>query len=399
MVLVSLWNFLCMYLLFCAGVQTGEFSLGRLSMQVSPILALACEGSLLITQFSFCVTYFLFFLDCFAVAVQWFMHCAGPDLQSPMYSAVILLCLVAVLIPLCSIRRLDKLAKAALFADVLLLGCIAYVLADETRELLNHNAANDTTWFVGSAVGQSLGTSIFAFEGIGMVLPVAGCMQEPQDFRKVLLMVGLVLTTLYVTFGFMGAAVFGDGTRTTILLNLGDLNPSSPLPSVLQLGWCASILVTFPIQLMPATTGIERVFVCSAAGGTLMRAGVVCFLGLLAYGVRDSFSTFLALSGVFCCLPLAFIYPPILHWCVCANTRKAKLVDILLLSLGVGVCKKLPENNQNTFTNNRFLHLSRTRPLPALLQNLTTFRVVASSVVDTGMGEAREPRKKAISRL
>eukprot|EP00754_Rhynchopus_humris_P009956 Rhum_TRINITY_DN14102_c0_g2::Rhum_TRINITY_DN14102_c0_g2_i1::g.69295::m.69295/K14209/SLC36A, PAT; solute carrier family 36 (proton-coupled amino acid transporter) len=336
-VVISLWNFVCMYLLYLAGLKTGSFTLGSLAHLVSPAFVWLTEISLCVTQCSFCVTYFLFFLDCFAAAVKWFLHCGGPDLTDGANAGLVVLCLSVILIPLCCIKQLEKLAAAALAADVLLIVCIAYVLGAETDQLVEHGLSSNQSLIVGSAFGQSVGTAIFAFEGVGMVLPVAGCMEDPSKFATVLVAVGVMLTLLYMTFGVMGAIVYGSDTRTAVLLNLNADNPSSPLPSLLQLAWCASILATFPIQLMPAVTALERVMAWSWTTAKISRSVVVLALAASAFALRNSFSTFLSLAGIFCCLPLAFLYPPVIHLFLVASTPRETALDLVLLVMGGSV--------------------------------------------------------------
>jgi solute carrier family 36 (proton-coupled amino acid transporter) len=67
------------------------------------------------------------------------------------------------------------------------------------------------------------GTTIFAFEGIALVLPLQNAMRKPQSFSKVLgvLNVGMVfVTAIYISFGAIGYWKYGEDTEGSLTLNL-----------------------------------------------------------------------------------------------------------------------------------------------------------------------------------
>lgn len=67
------------------------------------------------------------------------------------------------------------------------------------------------------------GTAIYAFEGIGVVLPLENNMKTPQDFGGPIgvLNTGMVIVaSLYTAVGFFGYLKYGDGVKGSITLNL-----------------------------------------------------------------------------------------------------------------------------------------------------------------------------------
>ena len=67
------------------------------------------------------------------------------------------------------------------------------------------------------------GTAIFAFEGIGLVLPVETQMKYKQDLRGslgVLNAAMTVVTCIYIAMGFYGYLKFGEAVKGSITLNL-----------------------------------------------------------------------------------------------------------------------------------------------------------------------------------
>lgn len=67
------------------------------------------------------------------------------------------------------------------------------------------------------------GTAIYAFEGIGVVLPLENNMKTPNDFSGItgILNTGMVIvTTVYTAVGFFGYLKYGEHVAASITLNL-----------------------------------------------------------------------------------------------------------------------------------------------------------------------------------
>lgn len=67
------------------------------------------------------------------------------------------------------------------------------------------------------------GTAIYAFEGIGVVLPLENNMKTPQDFGGPfgVLNTGMVIVAcLYTAVGFFGYLKYGEHVKGSITLNL-----------------------------------------------------------------------------------------------------------------------------------------------------------------------------------
>eukprot|EP00756_Hemistasia_phaeocysticola_P066876 Hpha_TRINITY_DN9559_c0_g1::TRINITY_DN9559_c0_g1_i1::g.114844::m.114844/K14209/SLC36A, PAT; solute carrier family 36 (proton-coupled amino acid transporter) len=330
-----------MDLLWRAGRDTRSKNIGELARHLGgEALARACDVTLLLTQCSFCATYFVFISQCVVQALKWILNCNGPDFTVAPWPAAFLLGLIALLAPLSMVRQLEKLAPAALMADVLLVICLGYLFWLNGSRVAAGTPSMPAPLWIGSNPGVAVGTALYSFEGVGMVLPLASVLKDKEEFPKLLLLTGATVLTLYASFGFLGGASFGHSTQTTILMNLNESDPSSPAAMLLQLAWAVAIVVTFPIQLSPAAGLLEHW--CGVIGSStyVLRFAMVVTLAAVAETAGPFFNIFISLAGAFCCLPLAFIYPPLLHL---LNLRRkgvfrplspAVLVDVSLLLAG-----------------------------------------------------------------
>jgi solute carrier family 36 (proton-coupled amino acid transporter) len=66
--------------------------------------------------------------------------------------------------------------------------------------------------------------------------------------------------------------------------------------------------------------------------GTRILLVLLCTL-ISTFGAQD-LDKFVAFVGSFACVPLCYVYPPMLHYRACATTRRQKAIDIALMIFG-----------------------------------------------------------------
>ncbi|XP_026765212.2 proton-coupled amino acid transporter-like protein pathetic isoform X1 [Galleria mellonella] len=167
-------------------------------------------------------------------------------------------CLI-LLIPLCllvQIRHLKFLAPISFIANVLLVATFAICLYYIFKDGLTFSDRK----FVGEAsrFPAFLSTIIFAMEGIGVVMPVANAMKNPQRFLGcpgVLSIAMLLVALLYGTLGLFGYFKYGDVLRGSITLNL----PMDDWPAICAKCFIAlSIFFTYPLHFFCVIDVITR---------------------------------------------------------------------------------------------------------------------------------------------
>lgn len=232
---------------------------------------------------------------------------------------------VVLFIPLAWIRDITKLSLLALFANVFILIGLVTIVWFVLQDLVAHGVGPNVEYvFNKSGFSLFIGVAIFAFEGIGLIIPIQESMVRPENFPKVLFQVVLTILIIFIGVGALGYLTYGDSIDTVILLNLPQL---SPLIVVIQLLYAFAILLSTPIQIFPAIRLIEQKLFKRTGKHSpsikwlknLERALFVIVTATIASYGGSNLDAFVSFVGTFACIPLVYMYPPILHIKSCCD--------------------------------------------------------------------------------
>ncbi|KAL8661456.1 MAG: hypothetical protein Q9202_005575 [Teloschistes flavicans] len=244
-----------------------------------------------------------------------------------------------IFLPLSLIRDISALSLTAYIADGFIgLGLVYLYYYNISTIAINHGIADiinfnphDWTLFIG--------TAIFTFEGVGLIIPIQESMRQPSKFPPVLAGVMIVITVVFVSMGALSYAAFGSSIQTVVLLNLPQ---DDKFVNAVQFLYSLAILLSTPLQLFPAIRIMENgIFTRSGkdnpkikAGKNVFRFFLVLVCALIAWGGAGDLDKFVAIIGTFCCLPLVYVYPALLHLKGVAETRWQQVADICLCVFG-----------------------------------------------------------------
>jgi proton-coupled amino acid transporter len=273
-----------------------------------------------------------------------FLNAVVPSHSDQPFSTPALIAIQFVLlIPLALIRNISKLGPAALLADVFILIGLVYIWYYDIANLASHGMAPSVTLFNSNSFTLTIGSAIFTFEGIGLILPIASSMKQPEKFSYLLYLVMFIITVIFTSVGALCYATFGDDTKIQVISNFPQ---ESKLVNAVQFLYSMAVLVGEPVQLFPAVRIIEQAIFGDRASGKRsasvkwwkngLRALMMLMCGGIAIVGASDLDKFVALIGAFACVPLVYIYPPTLHLRGVAETWGEKVYDILLITLGVG---------------------------------------------------------------
>ncbi|KAF9918051.1 neutral amino acid transporter [Lobosporangium transversale] len=271
-----------------------------------------------ISQFGFCCGYCIFFAQQFAIVVK---SLGGADLDKIVWIAIFFV----ILIPFTLLRNIGKLGFSTLVADLCIIVGLIYLYTYDIKELvINQGSPTPLRLFNSNDFGVFIGTAVFSYEGIGMVIPICGSMANPKQFPRALTIVLAVVCVLLVSFGVLGYAAYGDQVHTIVLDNLpNNTGGEKAGKNAIQLLYIIAIYLTTPLMLFPCIRIVEHaVFkvVGDESSGkvrmlkeNIIRIVIDFAVAAVAYAGYTKLDIFISFIGSFACAPLLFIFPPLFH--------------------------------------------------------------------------------------
>ncbi|KAJ5225407.1 Amino acid transporter [Penicillium chermesinum] len=295
-------------------------------------------GSIVLSQLGFVSAYIVFVsqnLQAFVLAVS--------KCKSFIDIKVMVLVQLIIFLPLSLIRDISKLGFTALIADVFILLGLLYIYYYDAVTLIGNGGISDVISFNPATWSMFIGTAIFTYEGVGLIIPIQESMKQPQRFPGVLAGVMVIITLIFLSAGALSYAAYGSATKTVILLNLPQ---DDKFVNVVQLLYSLAILLSTPLQLFPAIRIMENeLFTRSGKYNPYIkwqkngfRFFLVLVCAVVAWAGADDLDKFVALVGSFACVPLIYVYPPLLHLRGCAGSKRQAIADVVLAVFGGIVC-------------------------------------------------------------
>ena len=245
------------------------------------------------------------------------------------------------LIPLALIRNISKLGLVALIADVFIFVGLIYIWWYDFVALARNGVAPSVKLFNPTHFTLTVGSAIFTFEGIGLILPIQSSMKHPEHFPKLLYFVMFLITIIFTSVGILCYATFGEDTKIQVMSNFPQ---DSVVVNIVQFLYSLAVMAGDPVQLFPAVRILETSIFGERATGKksaaikwkkngLRTAAMAVCAGVSIVGATD-LDKFVALIGSFACVPLVYIYPAYLHYKGAAEKPWVKLGDMLLMVVG-----------------------------------------------------------------
>uniref|UniRef100_A0ABM0MZG7 Proton-coupled amino acid transporter 2-like n=1 Tax=Saccoglossus kowalevskii TaxID=10224 RepID=A0ABM0MZG7_SACKO len=216
-----------------------------------------------------------------------------------------------------------RLVNAFLILTQLGFCCVYFVfMADNLqqyliREIINKTHTDKALVYVAgiSDLPIFFGSAIYAFEGIGVVLPLENKMKYPNDFKKVLYAGMSLVTGLYLSMGILGYLCFRSSLKDTITL---DLPENEGLYLAVKILFSGAIFVSYGLQFYVPVDIIWPTFKnklpekYQVFGEYVFRTILVIITLLLAVSI-PKLGYFISLVGSLASSALALIFPPILE--------------------------------------------------------------------------------------
>ncbi|ODV64452.1 Avt4p ASCRUDRAFT_16472, partial [Ascoidea rubescens DSM 1968] len=331
----GLYSYWCYYLLVQTKSATNVSSFGDIGLILFGYkMKLLILFSIVLSQIGFVATYLVFTSNNLIAFIK---NIFNFDVSFIFMLSI--LCLI--FMPLSLIRNITKLSLAALFANVFIFFGLIVIVYYTSFHLILNGPANDIIFFNSNDWPLFIGVAIFSFEGIGLIIPIQESMAQPEKFPKVMFLVIVSISILMISIASLCYMTYGSKTLTVIILNLPQ---DSIFVNLIQLFYSLAILLSSPLQLFPVIKILENnIFGPNLHGKfdwkikwlkNFFRFSIVILCTLIAIYGADNLDRFVSLVGCLACIPLVYMYPPMLHYKSCAKDKLARLSDICLVIFG-----------------------------------------------------------------
>ncbi|XP_055303041.1 proton-coupled amino acid transporter 1-like isoform X2 [Sitodiplosis mosellana] len=264
---------------------------------------------LFLSQLGFCCVYFLFVATNLQDVVKHYCH--AIDVR------YFLLMLLLPMILLNFLKNLKYLAPVSMFASILTVICIVIIFYFILSGLPKIDGVPKVaTW---RQLPLFFGTVVYAFEGIGVVLPLENNMKTPQalDGLTGVLNTSMIITAaLYTAIGFYGYLKYGDAVKATITLNL---DPEYILAQSVRVMFAIAVFLSYSLQFYIPMKIIgpwfQRFFKQQhqKLGDGILRVGLIIVTFILA-AVVPKLGPIISLFGAVFSSSLALLIPPLIDF-------------------------------------------------------------------------------------
>jgi amino acid permease len=316
-----------------------------------PYLRHLIKFFLCVSQMGFVASYMIFISENIGIVVNTVNECNAP-FEAKYYIWIILI----VIIPFCWVRRIAKLSYLAIIADVFIAFGLICILYFCSNQIATHGPGKNIVMVNQADFGMMIGTAVFSFEGIGMVLPIVQGMKEPKRFPSVMNLGLVICLIVFTLIGSIGYIAYGDITQASVVANI----PRIPLSITVQVLYAIAMILTSPFMLFPPLQIIEKYVFGTRSGKNCLkikwgknfvRSLIPLVCAVISFGVgSQNLNKFVSLVGSVACMPLCYIFPGLFHYKTTSN-RYLKAVDILLILWGTGILVYTTYINVNSWVH------------------------------------------------
>ncbi|KAF5271068.1 hypothetical protein FQR65_LT00487 [Abscondita terminalis] len=288
---------------------------------------------LCLTQFGFCCVYFVFI----SRNIKQVMDYYGFEHSIHLHMAFILLPITLC----CLVRNLKYLTPFSALANI----CILYGITITLYYSCQKPFAEVENLARPEQFPLFFGTALYAFEGIGSVLPLQNEMKNPKLFSRPFGVLNVGLTAIIILFCLLGLFSylrFGDGVLGSVTLNLPkDELLSQTVKFVIPLGVLLTFALQFYIPIKIIFPYIEKGF-GPLKNPTIIEYVVRIFFVLVIFTLAEIvpyLDLFISLVGAFCSTSIALIIPPILEFSTTSKvTIWMTIKNVIIIGIGVLGC-------------------------------------------------------------
>lgn len=152
---------------------------------------------------------------------------------------------------MCWVRRIETFNITHIFADFIIFATVVVIFVFCGLFVSKFGWAEQPQLINDSKFMNIIGFAIYAYEGIGVVIPVMEITEDKNKFGTVLIACTTSVFVLYLTFGEVCYFVFGPLLNAPIITS--NLPKGNVVTWILKIALCINVVFTYPLILYPAT--------------------------------------------------------------------------------------------------------------------------------------------------
>lgn len=256
-------------------------------------------------------------------------------------SWIVISCVSLALVPPGLLRKMGSLRYINLCGSMLVFAGLIVILVYEIMTLSEKGprwdevvAFNESGFFV------FIGIACSAFEGAACLVPIYDAALHPEHFHWHYALVMTLISCLLTSVGLLGYLAYGKDVDTIILVNF---TPGATV-SVIQVAYSIGAFCTMPIFFLPSITLMEVNFFTPMSNPPMLRKFaknafrifVVALLAITSIYGAAALENFTSMLGAVCGVPLAFVFPALVHLRLVEDIKPwEKVMDYVLIISGL----------------------------------------------------------------
>lgn len=193
--------------------------------------------------------------------------------------------------------------------------------------------------FISNTFTDGIGLAVYAFEGIGLVIPVYDITENKKMYPKIVIACILTCCSTFIWFSLFCIGAWGKDLDSPLVT---DRLPQGPITYIIKIFFMFMLIVSYPLQMYPVHIIIENILydgwpksMKRQWSKNFSRSLLVLVSCLFTKALGNKLDKFLSILGAVSCTPVAFTFPVLFHLKACAKTRKDKIVDISILVISI----------------------------------------------------------------
>lgn len=305
------------------------------------------EVSLVFAQFGLVCAYIAFIVPSMDGIIK---TCTTPPYE--LNPAVFGFVLLVIYTPLCWIRKIEILAPTHIFADIMIVVTLVTLCIYAGMYIQEHGFAKDVPAIKGDTFLDAIGSSVYAYEGIGVVLPIYEVTKKPENMNKNLVAVMTVVLAIYLIFGYLMLFAYGKLLGDSPLITETVTNAEAAdhkgqkfidyVILVIKVFFSFNLIFSYPLVIFPANAVIEENLYRDWPKSerrkwfkNLNRFIMVLVTIVFSISIAKQLDKFLAVLGALGCTPITFTLPTLFHIYLCKPTGRELMLDWFVVGVSM----------------------------------------------------------------